>query len=246
MTGISPPLNQGSFMATAVLAQPTPRQFNRIASPIHTVIVLAVVAALAYSAQLRTAQMHAVDHAGRLRMYERTILVEWLVLALVVAGVRLHGLPLTAVFGERWRSLRQVFTDVGIALVFLIVSIIVLSVFGAHAKGPDASTAFLFPHGRVETSMWILLSLTAGICEEGLYRGYLQRQFTAFTKSAAIGIGLSAAAFGAAHAYQGWRHAAQIAALGAMLGALAYWRRTVRPGMISHAAQDILAIFVRH
>jgi membrane protease YdiL (CAAX protease family) len=233
-------------MATAVLAQPTPRQFSRVAAPLHTVIVLGVEAALAYSAQLRTAQMHAVDHAGRLRIYERTILVEWLVLALVIVGVRLHGSPLTVVFGERWRSLRQVFTDVGIALVFLIVSIMVLSVLGGHNKGPDASTAFLFPHGRAETSMWILLSLTAGICEEGLYRGYLQRQFMAFTKSAAIGIALSAAAFGAAHAYQGWRHAVQISMLGAMLGVLAYWRKTVRPGMISHAAQDILAIFVRH
>jgi membrane protease YdiL (CAAX protease family) len=233
-------------MATAALAEPAPRQFTRIAAALHTIIVLAVEAALAYSAQLRTAQMHAVDHAGRLRMYERTILVEWLVLALVIAGVRLHGSPLTTVFGERWRSLRQVFTDVGIGLVFLIVSIIVLSVLGGHNKGPDASTAFLFPHGSAEISMWILVSLTAGICEEGLYRGYLQRQFTAFTKSAAIGIALSAAAFGAAHAYQGWRHAIQIAALGAMLGALAYWRGTVRPGMISHAAQDILAIFIRH
>lgn len=233
-------------MAIAALAAPAPRQSSRVAAPLHTAIVLAVEAVLAYSAQLRTPQMHAVDHAGRLRMYERTMLVEWLVLALVIVGVRLHGSPLSAIFGERWRSLRQFFTDMGIALAFLIVSIIVLSVLGGHNRGADASTAFLFPHGRAEISMWILVSLTAGICEEGLYRGYLQRQFMAFTKSAAIGIALSAAAFGAAHAYQGWRHAMQIAALGAMLGTLAYWRRTVRPGMISHAAQDILAIFVRH
>jgi uncharacterized protein len=233
-------------MASAVLAGPVPRQFNRIAAPLHTVIVLAVEAALAWSAQLRTAQMHAVDHAGRLRMYERTILVEWLVLALVIVGVRLYGSPLTAVFGERWHSLRQVSTDIGIALVFLIVSIMVLSALSGHHKGPDASTAFLFPRGAPEISTWILVSLTAGICEEALFRGYLQRQFMAFTRNAAIGIALSAAAFGAAHAYQGWWHAAQIAALGAVLGALAYWRRTVRPGMIAHAAQDILAIFVRH
>ncbi len=233
-------------MATADLAQPAPRQFSRIAAPLHTVIVLAVEAALAYSAQFRVVQMRAADHAGRLRMYERTILVEWLVLALVIVGVRLHGSPLSAIFGERWRSLRQVFTDVGIALVFLIVSTIVLSVFGSHDKGIDPATSFLFPRGGAEISMWILVSLTAGICEEALFRGYLQRQFTAFTKSAAVGIALSAAAFGAAHAYQGWRHVAQISMLGVMLGVLAYWRRTVRPGMISHAAQDMLAIFVRH
>jgi hypothetical protein len=62
-------------MATAVMAQPVLRPFSRIAAPLHTVIVLAAEAALAYSAQLRTAQMHAADHAGRLRMYERTILL---------------------------------------------------------------------------------------------------------------------------------------------------------------------------
>jgi uncharacterized protein len=168
------------------------------------------------------------------------------VLALVVAGVRLHGSSLTAIFGERWRSLRQVFTDIGIALIFLVASIAVLSIFGAHTRAPDSATQFLLPQGRLESALWIVMSLTAGICEEALFRGYLQRQFMALTKSASFGIVLSAAAFGAAHAYQGLLHAVQIALLGAMLGALAWWRKSVRPGMISHATQDMLAIFVRH
>ncbi len=62
----------------------------------------------------------------------------------------------------------------------------------------------------------------------------------ALTKSAPAGILLSAAAFGAAHMYQGFRRATLIGLLGAMLGILAYWRRSVRPGMIAHAWQDSL------
>lgn len=81
------------------------------------------------------------------------------------------------------------------------------------------------------------MSLTAGICEEAIFRGYLQRQFVAFISSAAIGISLSAVAFGAAHAYQGLRHAMQTAILGAMLGALAWCRKSVRAGMISTPCQ---------
>jgi hypothetical protein len=37
----------------------------------------------------------------------------------------------------------------------------------------------------------------------------------------------------------------QIALLGVLLGLLADWRKTTRPGMISHAIQDSLAIFIR-
>jgi uncharacterized protein len=233
-------------MATAVLAQPTLDQFRRIAAPLHTILILAIEAVIAYWGKIHSDQWRAVANLDRVRIYERTIFFEWLVLAFVIVGVHLHGSSLSAVFGDHWRSARQVFADIGVGLAFLVVSIAVLSIFGAHSKGPDPSVSFLMPHGRLEISLWIAMSLTAGICEEALYRGYLQRQFTAFTKSAAAGILVSAALFGAAHSYQGLRQAIQVGILGLMLGALAYWRKSVRPGMISHAAQDILAIFVIH
>ena len=233
-------------MATVALAQPAPKQFLRIAAPLHTVLILCVEGFSAYRGKIRTDAIREAVNLNRVHMYERTILVEWLVLALVIAGVWLHGSPLSAVLGERWRSARQIFLDFGLGLAFLVCSIAILSIFSAHGKGPDQATAFLMPHGRLEVALWMVMSLTAGICEEALFRGYLQRQFMALTNSAALGIILSAAAFGAAHAYQGWSRALSIALLGLMLGALAYWRKSVRPGMISHAAQDMLAVFVVH
>jgi hypothetical protein len=98
----------------------------------------------------------------------------------------------------------------------------------------------LMPHGPAELTLWVVLSVTAGICEETIFRGYLQRQFMALTNNAPAGILLSAAAFGAAHAYQGFRRVILIGVFGAMFGILAYWRRSVRPGMIAHAWQDTL------
>lgn len=96
--------------------------------------------------------------------------------------------------------------------------------------------------------MWLrmALSLTAGICEEAIYRGYFQRQFIAMTRNVAAGIALSAALFGAAHLYQGISHTLQIALLGVMRGIVAYWCRSVRPGMIAHALQDVLGGLVGH
>jgi len=66
------------------------------------------------------------------------------------------------------------------------------------------------------------------------------------TKNIPAGIVLSAAAFGAAHAYQGFQHALQIGFLGLMGGILAYWCKSVRPGMIAHTLQDVLGGFIQH
>ena len=133
-------------------------------------------------------------------------------------------------------------------MVFLAGSVVITSLGGCTLRLPrkQRSGKLLQPHGSREIITWIALSLTAGICEEAIFRGYLQRQFIALTKSVPAGILLSAAAFGAAHSYQGYRGVIQISLLGVMLGSLAYWRKTVRPGMISHALQDTLAIFAGH
>lgn len=218
--------------------------YSRIAWPLHTVLLLAAIGIQAYRSVTHGDQMRAVN-LDRIRMYELTILVEWLMLGFVIVGVRLNGSPLAAVLGGRWHSVREVARDVGIGFAFMVVGVMVTSMIGSHADG-DRSTQFLLPHGGKEIALWIVVSLTAGICEEAVYRGYLQRQFTALTKNVPAGIILSAGLFGAAHSYQGVRHAAPIAVLGAMTGVLTHWRKSVRPGMIAHAMQDTLAIFVRH
>ena len=80
-----------------------------------------------------------------------------------------------------------------------------------------------------------------GGCLRGnVFRGYLQRQFIALTKNVPAGILLSAAAFGAAHAHQGFRMLILIGLYGAVFGILAHWRGSVRPGIIADAWQDSL------
>src|SRR6266851_877068 len=130
---------------------------------------------------------------------------------------------------------------------FYVVTLLFDWLLRTAALGRNVS---MLPHGGIELTLWIALSVTAGICEETIFRGYLQRQFMALTQSAPAGILLSAAAFGAAHAYQGFRMVILIGLYGGMFGILAYWRGSVRPGMIAHAWNDswngMLASLVRH
>jgi membrane protease YdiL (CAAX protease family) len=236
------------MMETDILTPPKAAAHRLIASPWHTLLVLAVQGFLALRGKIHADHMRAVVNPDRIGVYERTIFFEWLVFALVIVGVWWSGSSLYTVLGERWRSLHQVLLDVGIGVLFLIASITVDSIIGGYLRGNtgDHAAQFILPHGSVEMAWWIGLSLTAGICEETLYRGYFQRQFIALTKSVPAGIVLSAAAFGAAHGYQGLRQAVQIGLLGAMAGLLAHWRKSVRPGMMAHTLQDVLGGIIQH
>jgi membrane protease YdiL (CAAX protease family) len=233
-------------METETRAETSSAAFQPVASLWHTAVVLAVIMVLAIRGWLQAENMRTVAIPDRIRLYSRTILFEWLTLALVLAGVWLHGSSLLTVMGDRWHSVSQFFRHVGIALIFLIATIALTSIAGAHGRAGDQAIQFLFPHGRIEIALWVLLSITAGICEEAIYRGYLQKQFIALTRSVPAGIILSALAFGLAHSYQGFARASTISVMGAMGGVLAYWCRSVRPGMIAHALQDVLGAFIRH
>jgi membrane protease YdiL (CAAX protease family) len=52
---------------------------------------------------------------------------------------------------------------------------------------------------------------------------------------------VQAALFGGGHGYEGWQRMVIIAAMGLLLGSVAAWRQSLRPGMMMHAGQDIAA-----
>jgi uncharacterized protein len=233
-------------METDARAEAPSDAFHPVASPWHTAVVLAVIVVLVFRGWFQAEHMRMMANPDHIRLYNRTILFEWLTLALVLVGVWLHGSSLLTVMGDRWRSVSQFLRHVGIALLFLVATIAFTSMAGSHGSAGDQATQFLLPQGRIEIALWVVLSITAGICEEAVYRGYLQKQFIALTRSVPGGIILSALAFGLAHSYQGFARASMISVMGAMGGVLAYWCRSVRPGMIAHALQDVLGAFIRH
>jgi membrane protease YdiL (CAAX protease family) len=239
-------------MGTTAIAPIESDRYRRVAAPIHTVLVLAAALAWAFRGFIRADQMRSAVNVNHIGMYGRTMLFEWLLFGFVILGVKLNGTPLLAILGERWSSVRQVLRDSGIAIAFLFVTIFLESFVNSHlhSSAPDLAVQFLLPHGGLELTVWMALSLTAGICEETLFRGYLQKQFMALTKNVPLGILLSAVMFGTVHAYQGLAKAIQIGLLGAMYGTLAHWRKSVRPGMIAHTLQDalggLLAGSIRH
>jgi CAAX protease family protein len=85
------------------------------------------------------------------------------------------------------------------------------------------------------------LSLSAGFCEEIVFRGYFQRQIAAWTGSQTAAVILQGILFGILHGYQGVAACARIACFGVLYGLVATWRRSLRPGMTAHALTDVLS-----
>jgi membrane protease YdiL (CAAX protease family) len=229
-------------MEASGLAQSESDGYAPAAGLLHTIFVLAALGGWTLWGKILADRLNAAANPNRVRFYALTLLFEWLLFVFVVAGVRRHGASVLIVLGDHWHSIRQVLRDIGIAAGFWIVSAILLWILGwlLRITALGRNMQFMLPHRGIELTVWIALSVTAGICEETIFRGYLQRQFLALTKSVPAAIIFSATAFGAAHAYQGFRIVVLISVYGAMFGILAHWRRSVRPGMIAHAWQDSL------
>jgi membrane protease YdiL (CAAX protease family) len=230
-------------MENVVVEAPASRPAAPIASSMHLGLVVALLGLWSYRGATATDRVAQMVTGGRAGFYLRTAGFEWAMLGVVLLGVRLHGSSVYAVIGERWRSAREIARDIGIAAAFWVISTMLLSMPSLHDhSGPTSPTVqAMLPTGWLESTLWVGLSITAGICEEAIYRGYIQRQLIAFTTSVPAGIALSAIAFGLAHSYQGPIGAARIAIGALMLGVLAYWRKSVRPGMMAHAFGDAFA-----
>ncbi len=227
-----------------------PRYYRLLAPWWHTVLLIAIFL-LASMGQAHTLG-GIVERHGRLPLYISTIVFEWLMVGFIWLGIHRRGIRLRDLVGGRWKSGEDVLLDIGIALGFWIASIVVLSAVRyavgllsfneaqnmQQAREISKTLGFLIPQGMREMIVFTALAITAGFCEELIFRGYLQKQFHAATRNAWIAIAGQGILFGAGHGYQGVRYMIVIGVYGILFGILAYWRRSLRPGMITHAWQD--------
>jgi membrane protease YdiL (CAAX protease family) len=180
------------------------------------------------------------SHGKAIPAYLTAIFLDWALLYYCWKGVRRHGGTLATLSGGRWTSWKSVATDIAIALPFWAI------LEGADAAvhkllGPSSAKSIdsLLPETAVEIILWVLVSVTAGICEELVFRGYLQRQLHALAGHVAVAVLAQGLIFGIGHSYQGWKSVTAISVIGVLFGVLAVWRRNLRANIVAHAWTDI-------
>lgn len=214
----------------------------------HTMLFVALFLALTlggafFQREARSEPGRILQHPNVVPLYLSLIAMEWgLFFYVWKGGLHRSGMKLRDLIGGRWQSLKDVAIDAILALGIWTVWMIIEKGW-EHWFGPEhaASIQTFLPRRGVEILLWVALSISAGICEEVVFRGYFQRQFEAFTRSKWIALFLQAVLFGISHGYQGVQACVKIATFGALFGLLALWRGSLRPGIIAHTGSDILS-----
>lgn len=226
--------------------QPAAPARRRLLAPWwHTAILIAVL--LLASVNGNRAH-HPPATGSKVPQYLWTMAWEWILLGFVLLGIR-KRLRLRDLIGGRWATWEDFFLDVVYAGAFWGCAMVVLGVTAklmhldqaGRLESMRRQLGFLVPGTKLELALWFCVCFTAGFCEEIIFRGYLQRQLAAITDSMIAGVLLSAAIFGASHGYEGVSRMILIAIYGLMFGLLAWWRKSLRPGMMAHAWHDALS-----
>ena len=217
-----------------------------IASRTHAAIALLIVAAITLLGMQQGASLAAVrPEASRVIPYLSLIGLQLLWVRFVHVGLKAHAHSLSELTGGRWTSGRDVCMDLLFGAIGFAAAATAAEALTRALGGTAANTAFLLPHGVPESVLWVFVSVAAGVCEEIVFRGYLQRQLAALTGSVTAGILLQAIAFGISHGYQGLAPMAITGSYGLVLGILAWWRGNIRAGALAHAATDIVGGLTR-
>jgi hypothetical protein len=206
------------------------------------IVVASVVEYLYFWPRFR-AEAASERPGARRRAYRRIAIGEW--------GFALGALAIWRVYSRLWPVLgfatphgwRAVvggtIAVAGLALVTLqLWSVLRLPPATRVAVRPKlGALAFMLPRTRRELSWFLMVSATAGFCEELLYRGYLPWFFARWLGTIGA-MTLAVLIFGVSHIYQGRAGVLKASIAGAVMAALVLVSGSLFPAMILHALID--------
>ena len=198
---------------------------------------------------------------GRVRYYRWMIATQWLRLMLVGIVAFLGAVPLSMFgldvpdYGWLWSQGIPV-SSPWVVTFFLLVVFGLLALLGAvltrrRLERPGQINRYrqlqnikdLLPHTVQERYLWLLVSVSAGICEEIVYRGFLPwyflRGISGLQTTFFWGVVLSTIIFALAHSYQGLKGVIGTAMLGALLAYLYFITDSLLASIILHAFLDM-------
>lgn len=215
---------------------------------VHLVAVAPVLGLRAYDSLKRCAM-------SRSTAYRLALAHEWALSALAVAALLGAGVPLASV-GVRLGSYAGLSGMLGGGVAGLaiggVVGIVItllanrgrLRIARTRPRIMAGNFDALLPSNRSERRTFAIVAVTAGICEELLYRGVvlyaLRHTFPHLALAGAVII--SALIFGLGHAYQGWVGVLATAVLGAVLAVVYVATGSLLVPISVHILLDLRAV----
>jgi uncharacterized protein len=202
------------------------------------------------------------DDGARRSFYGRLLVLEWGLAALaLVVWLSAPGVDAAAV-GLRWPQSWP--GPIAVAATVLVLGFVVVSTRalrsgglaraaemrrpgeGRHAEPAVHATLALLPRTTAERRLFTLVGVTAGVCEEWLYRGFLLAVVAAVAGGlpTPVLVATGALAFGLAHAYQGVAGTVTTGVLGGVMAGLYLGTGSLLLPVVLHALIDLRFLLV--
>ena len=219
-------------------------------TPVDALLLVLLALGLPLRAWLAMRRLRAASVAEavvlRPRLWGRAIVTQWLLTAgVILQWITQHrplaSLSLTAHFG--WGGAGVL---VGLGLMALVLQ----PQRHSLATTPDvverlrrrlAGIERLLPSSRAEWPGFVSLAITAGVCEEVLFRGFVLWMLAHWLPSYWLAALLQALLFGLAHVYQGPRGVFLTFMVGVFLTGVVWISGSLWPAMLVHALLDLNA-----
>jgi uncharacterized protein len=186
-----------------------------------------------------------VEPAERLALYGSTIAFQWLAVAVAAWRAWAHGFTaaqLGLALPNRFNLIA--ITALGAALIVTLqwLNLRRMGRSTSPLRGPiQALAERILPQNTMELIPFFALAVTAGLCEEFLYRGFAMAALTRTGLPTAAVVPLSSVLFGMAHLYQGRAGFVSTTLLGILLGVSRAVLGSLAPAVVWHVGVDVVA-----
>jgi membrane protease YdiL (CAAX protease family) len=209
-------------------------------------LVLAVI--LPWRGRARMKKLLAMSHVStmeRLALYASTIAFQWFAVAVVAWRAWAHGFTasqLGLTIHDRTRILAASIVGAATIATLQWLNLRRAGRIPVEARGSlQAIAERILPQSTVELLPYLALAITAGLCEEFLYRGFAMAILVHVGLQTWAVVLLSSVLFGLAHSYQGRGGIVVTLLIGLILGTSRLAYDSLVPAIFWHSAVDVVA-----
>jgi uncharacterized protein len=186
-----------------------------------------------------------VEPAERISLYRSTIAFQWVATAVAAWRAWAHGFTVA----QLGLAMPQRLAVIGIA-IFGAAVIVTLQFLNLRRMGRSSSplrrplqalAERILPQSTKELIPFFALSVTAGLCEEFLYRGFAMAALSRAGLPVGVVILVSSVIFGLAHLYQGRAGFVSTMVLGLLFGGSRAALGSLLPAVMWHMGVDVVA-----
>jgi membrane protease YdiL (CAAX protease family) len=208
--------------------------------------VLAVI--IPWRGRLRLKKLIAMPHVSsveRIALYASTIAFQWLAVAVVTWRAWAHGYgaaELGLIANNTTRLISAAIVGGATIAALQWLNLRRMGRIPVKSRGLiQAIAERILPQSTVELLPFLALAVTAGLCEEFLYRGFAMAVLARLGSPVWLAILVSSILFGLAHLYQGRGGFVSTMLIGTVLGSGRMAYDSLVPVIFWHTAVDVVA-----